>query len=121
MTVPRSSRSLESFLGFFGSAAINGLVWDGEGVLDARETRTREEGEVMDPEKELAPPEEEVAAEAAADLLLLLTLAGVSSPPPLCAERPVLIARAVFRRAARDCARQNGKVSVDGERGHYMV
>ena len=70
-----------------------------EGFLDARETRTREEGEVMDPEKELSPPEEEAAAKATADLPLLLALAGASSPPPLCAERPMLIAKVVFQRA----------------------
>ena len=59
-----------------------------EGVLDTREIRTREEGEVIDPEKEIDPPEEEAAVEATADLPLLLALAGMSLPPLLCAERP---------------------------------
>ena len=60
----------------------------------------REEGEVMDPEKELSPPEEEKAVNATANLPLLLTLSGAISPPLCCAERLVLIARAVFWRAA---------------------
>ena len=89
--------------------------------MDRGETMTREEGEVMNPETELSPPEEEVAVEATADLPLLLALVGTSLPPLRCAERPVLIARAVFWRGARDCARQNDEVSVDGERSHYIL
>ena len=54
----------------------------------------------MDPEKELSPPEEEKAVNATANLPLLLTLSGAISPPLCCAERLVLIARAVFWRAA---------------------
>ena len=92
-----------------------------KGVLDARETRAREEGQVVDPENELSPPEEAVAVKATVDLPLLLALAGASSPPTLCAERPVLIARVLFRRAPRGCARQNAKVSVNGERSHYIT
>ena len=75
----------------------------------------------MDPETELAPLEEEETVDAAADLSLLLALAGATSPPLRCAKRPVLIARAVFWRGARDCARQNDEVSVDGERSHYIL
>ena len=71
--------------------------------------------------KKLTSPEEEVAVEAMADLPFLLALAGVPSPPTLCAERPVLITRAVFWRAARDCVRQNVGVSVDGEWSHYVL
>ena len=71
-----------------------------KGFLDTREIRTREEGEVINPEKEIDPPEEEAAVETTADLPLLLALAGMSLPPLFCAERPVLIARAVFRRAS---------------------
>ena len=80
----------------------------------------REEGEVMDPEKEINPPKEETAVEATADPPFLLALAGASSLPPLCAECPVLIARAVFWRAVRDGVRQNDKISVDGERNHNI-
>ena len=74
---------MDSFLGFLGSAAEDGLAWDGKGVLDARETRTQEEGEVMDLEKEIPSSKEEAAVEATVDLLILLTLAGVSSLPLL--------------------------------------
>ena len=71
-----------------------------EEILNAQETWTWEEGEVIDPEKKITPPEEEVAVKATADLLLILALAGTSLPPLLCAERPVLIAKAVFLRAS---------------------
>ena len=55
-----------------------------------------------DREKKLTPPTMEVAVEAAADLPLLLVLAGASSPsPPLCAERPVFIVKAVLREKKR--------------------
>ena len=74
----------------------------------------------MDPETELSPPEEEETVDAAADLPLLLTLAEATSPPLRCAERPVLIVRAVFWRAARDCARQNDEVSVVGEQSYFL-
>ena len=46
-----------------------------KGFLDTREIRTREEGEVINPEKEIDPPEEEAAVETTADLPLLLALA----------------------------------------------
>ena len=81
LTMPPSSHSLDSFLGFLGSAAKNRLAWDGKGVLDVRETRTQEEVEVMDLEKEIVSSNEEVVVEATTDLLLFLALVGVSSPP----------------------------------------
>ena len=76
-----------------------------EEVLNARETWTWEEEEVIDLEKEINSPEEEVAVEATADLPLILALAGTSLPPLLCTKRPVSSRGPCFgarREAARD-------------------
>ena len=74
-----------------------------EEILDTRDIRTWEEGEVIDPEKGADPPQgggggrsdsgPPAPPGARRDVFTAVTLRGAS------------LARAVFRREARDCAR----------------
>ena len=80
--------------------------------MDSGETCTREEGEVMDPEKDLTSPLETEVVPLLESISFHLALAGMALLPLLFVERPVLITRLVFGRAVRD---KNGEVNISRE------